>query len=119
MRRANPSTPHITVIMPAIRSKEMDQFGAIFTNPRRVQDHHRHPTPSGDAARCVSDSSLAGQCYTALLTQFSPHELHPGGGTLFDTGQGNALPRNDIRMGVEWERVTSIVLSHGHYDHTG
>jgi 7,8-dihydropterin-6-yl-methyl-4-(beta-D-ribofuranosyl)aminobenzene 5'-phosphate synthase len=22
-------------------------------------------------------------------------------------------------MGVDWKRVTSIVLSHGHYDHTG
>jgi 7,8-dihydropterin-6-yl-methyl-4-(beta-D-ribofuranosyl)aminobenzene 5'-phosphate synthase len=43
----------------------------------------------------------------------------PGGDTLFDTGQGNALLRNAVRMGVDWNRVTCIVLSHGHYDHTG
>jgi 7,8-dihydropterin-6-yl-methyl-4-(beta-D-ribofuranosyl)aminobenzene 5'-phosphate synthase len=43
----------------------------------------------------------------------------PGGDILFDTGQGNALLRNAVRMGVDWNRVTSIVLSHGHYDHTG
>jgi 7,8-dihydropterin-6-yl-methyl-4-(beta-D-ribofuranosyl)aminobenzene 5'-phosphate synthase len=43
----------------------------------------------------------------------------PGGDILFDTGQGNALLRNAVRMGVDWKRVTSIVLSHGHYDHTG
>jgi 7,8-dihydropterin-6-yl-methyl-4-(beta-D-ribofuranosyl)aminobenzene 5'-phosphate synthase len=43
----------------------------------------------------------------------------PRGDILFDTGQGNALLRNAVRMGVDWKRVTSIVLSHGHYDHTG
>ncbi len=43
----------------------------------------------------------------------------PGGDILFDTGQGNALLRNAVRMGVDWKRVASIVLSHGHYDHTG
>jgi metal-dependent hydrolase (beta-lactamase superfamily II) len=42
----------------------------------------------------------------------------PDGDILFDTGQGAALVRNTVRMGVDWKRVTSIVLSHGHYDHT-
>jgi 7,8-dihydropterin-6-yl-methyl-4-(beta-D-ribofuranosyl)aminobenzene 5'-phosphate synthase len=43
----------------------------------------------------------------------------PGGDILFDTGQGAALVRNAVRMGIDWKRITSIVLSHGHYDHTG
>ena len=43
----------------------------------------------------------------------------PDGDILFDTGQGAALVRNAVRIGIDWKRITSIVLSHGHYDHTG
>jgi 7,8-dihydropterin-6-yl-methyl-4-(beta-D-ribofuranosyl)aminobenzene 5'-phosphate synthase len=38
---------------------------------------------------------------------------------LFDTGQGIALPENARAMGVDVSKIRSIVLSHGHYDHTG
>lgn len=38
---------------------------------------------------------------------------------LFDTGQGLVLPHNVGRMNVDLGRADSIVLSHGHYDHTG
>lgn len=38
---------------------------------------------------------------------------------LFDTGQGMALPHNAARMGVDLKAVDTVVLSHGHYDHTG
>ncbi len=38
---------------------------------------------------------------------------------LFDTGQGLALLHNAQELGVELERTDAIVLSHGHYDHTG
>lgn len=38
---------------------------------------------------------------------------------LFDTGQGGALVNNAYRMAVSLSRVDAIVLSHGHYDHTG
>ncbi|MBK1718456.1 MBL fold metallo-hydrolase [Thiocystis violacea] len=38
---------------------------------------------------------------------------------LFDTGQGLALRHNVERLGVALDRVEAIVLSHGHYDHTG
>lgn len=37
---------------------------------------------------------------------------------LFDTGQSDAFLDNAIRMGCDLSRVTHIVLSHGHYDHT-
>jgi 7,8-dihydropterin-6-yl-methyl-4-(beta-D-ribofuranosyl)aminobenzene 5'-phosphate synthase len=38
---------------------------------------------------------------------------------LFDTGQGDALPHNTAKLGVDIGQADSLVLSHGHYDHTG
>jgi len=38
---------------------------------------------------------------------------------LFDTGQGKVLSGNARRLGVRLELADAIVLSHGHYDHTG
>lgn len=41
-----------------------------------------------------------------------------GTSILFDTGQ-NALERNATSLGVDISETDSLVLSHGHYDHTG
>jgi 7,8-dihydropterin-6-yl-methyl-4-(beta-D-ribofuranosyl)aminobenzene 5'-phosphate synthase len=38
---------------------------------------------------------------------------------LFDTGQGLTLLHNAAALEVELARVSAVVLSHGHYDHTG
>ena len=38
---------------------------------------------------------------------------------LFDTGQGMALQPNARALQVPLERADAVVLSHGHYDHTG
>ena len=38
---------------------------------------------------------------------------------LFDTGQGTALFHNARRLGYDFSIINAIVLSHGHYDHTG
>jgi len=38
---------------------------------------------------------------------------------LFDTGQSDMVVRNASRLGVPLERTDILVLSHGHYDHTG
>lgn len=38
---------------------------------------------------------------------------------LFDTGQGDALPQNAKRLGIDLQSTDILVLSHGHYDHTG
>jgi len=42
------------------------------------------------------------------------------GAVLFDTGAStHALTANAARLGVSLSGVTSVLLSHGHYDHTG
>ena len=42
-----------------------------------------------------------------------------GRGILFDTGQGLTIRRNARLLGVNLEEIEGVVLSHGHYDHTG
>lgn len=41
------------------------------------------------------------------------------GSLLFDTGQGETLLHNALRMNRDLHQVGIVVLSHGHYDHTG
>ena len=38
---------------------------------------------------------------------------------LFDTGQTGLFLQNAQKMGVNMEEIDTLVLSHGHYDHTG
>lgn len=38
---------------------------------------------------------------------------------LFDTGQSGLFIHNAKKMGIHIEDIESLVLSHGHYDHTG
>lgn len=38
---------------------------------------------------------------------------------LFDTGQGRALTHNAKVLGVDLSKARAVVLSHGHFDHTG
>lgn len=38
---------------------------------------------------------------------------------LFDTGQGRVLRSNADALGIRLEGLDAVVLSHGHYDHTG
>lgn len=47
--------------------------------------------------------------------------VEPSGGTplLFDTGQGQTLLHNAGRMNKDLSHLSQIVISHGHFDHTG
>lgn len=47
------------------------------------------------------------------------HIERGGRRVLFDTGQGRVLADNARRMAVSLEDTDIVVLSHGHYDHTG
>ncbi len=38
---------------------------------------------------------------------------------LFDTGQTEALIHNAHTLGIDFKNIDDLVLSHGHYDHTG
>lgn len=38
---------------------------------------------------------------------------------IFDTGQGRVLPENLTTLGLSLDPLDALVLSHGHYDHTG
>jgi len=38
---------------------------------------------------------------------------------LFDTGQGSSLPVNAKELGIDIRACDALILSHGHYDHTG
>jgi 7,8-dihydropterin-6-yl-methyl-4-(beta-D-ribofuranosyl)aminobenzene 5'-phosphate synthase len=38
---------------------------------------------------------------------------------LLDTGQGGSLLPNAEKLGIDLSRTDALVLSHGHYDHTG
>ncbi len=51
--------------------------------------------------------------FSALIEPFQ------GVPILFDTGQGLTLLHNARRMNKDLSAVGSVVLSHGHYDHTG
>lgn len=43
----------------------------------------------------------------------------PYGCVLFDTGPGHALLHNAEKLGVKMSCAKALVLSHGHYDHSG
>lgn len=50
---------------------------------------------------------------------FSAYIELPSGNILFDTGQGFGLIQNALRLEKSLPDVSQVVLSHGHYDHTG
>jgi 7,8-dihydropterin-6-yl-methyl-4-(beta-D-ribofuranosyl)aminobenzene 5'-phosphate synthase len=49
----------------------------------------------------------------SLLIEVENHRI------LFDTGQGGALSSNAEKLGIDLEKIDTLVVSHGHYDHTG
>lgn len=59
------------------------------------------------------DSRLVGEYGFAAMVQVEDYRF------LFDTGSKDALFVNAKRMGVDLDFLDDIVISHGHFDHTG
>lgn len=61
----------------------------------------------------VSKPDILGEHGLAVYVE-TPDEI-----ILFDTGQGFTLVSNSLKLQKDLRRVHKVVLSHGHYDHTG
>jgi len=61
----------------------------------------------------AGDPSVLGEWGLAYLIETGGHRI------LFDTGSGQTLFGNAQAMGVDLTKLESIVISHGHSDHTG
>jgi 7,8-dihydropterin-6-yl-methyl-4-(beta-D-ribofuranosyl)aminobenzene 5'-phosphate synthase len=56
---------------------------------------------------------LLGEHGLSFLVETDTHRV------LFDTGQGLALPHNAQQLNISLVDLDAIVISHGHFDHTG
>lgn len=61
----------------------------------------------------VTKRNLLAEHGLAMLIECGDHRI------LFDTGQGLALQHNAAALAIDPTTADAIVLSHGHYDHTG
>jgi 7,8-dihydropterin-6-yl-methyl-4-(beta-D-ribofuranosyl)aminobenzene 5'-phosphate synthase len=61
----------------------------------------------------VSKANLIGEHGLSLWIEYEDKKI------LFDTGQSNLLIQNAEKLGIDLSGTDAIVLSHGHYDHTG
>lgn len=58
-------------------------------------------------------AGLAAEHGLSWWIEYGPHRV------LFDVGQSDAFARHARAMGIDLSVADAIVLSHGHYDHTG
>ncbi|MFH0729717.1 MAG: MBL fold metallo-hydrolase [Pseudomonadota bacterium] len=65
------------------------------------------------AENYVGKSGLIGEHGFSALIESSKRRY------LFDTGPGRSLPHNVEKLGIHLKNTDKIILSHGHYDHTG
>ena len=73
-------------------------------------------------SRCVITALAENSVHrTGLLAEHGAAFLLETDGlrVLFDSGQGKVLFNNAGELGVSLERLDAVVISHGHYDHTG
>jgi len=61
----------------------------------------------------VRRANLLAEHGISVFVEFGGHQI------LFDTGQIMALNWNAPKLGVDLKAIDAVVLSHGHYDHTG
>ncbi len=62
---------------------------------------------------CVQGTDLLAEHGLAFWIEIRGRHL------LIDTGQGRVLSHNAQHLGIPLDRLDTVVLSHGHYDHTG
>lgn len=65
------------------------------------------------ADNCVSRSGLIGEHGFSALIEKGEEKF------LFDTGPGASLPHNTKKLEKDLRHLDKIIISHGHYDHTG
>lgn len=65
------------------------------------------------AENTAQGSALLGEHGLSLWVELAGLRL------LFDTGQGLVLAHNAAKLGLDLAGVDAVVLSHGHYDHSG
>jgi len=65
------------------------------------------------AENTVAQRGLLAEHGLAFWVETGGHRL------LFDTGQGLVLAHNARALGIDLRTADAVVLSHGHYDHTG
>jgi 7,8-dihydropterin-6-yl-methyl-4-(beta-D-ribofuranosyl)aminobenzene 5'-phosphate synthase len=102
-----------------IRYRRFDESPMLFVS-NKPPNHKKTSLAMGDEMVQI----------TLLIDNQSPPDLASEHGfsawiesgdqrILFDTGQGTALDKNARRLGIDLSLTTALVLSHGHYDHTG
>lgn len=76
---------------------------------------------SEDAAAIAVTILVDNKAGEGLLSEhgFSTWVVHGSQQLLFDTGQGAALESNIQPLGIDLRHADAVVLSHGHYDHSG
>jgi 7,8-dihydropterin-6-yl-methyl-4-(beta-D-ribofuranosyl)aminobenzene 5'-phosphate synthase len=65
------------------------------------------------ADNCVAARDLLAEHGLSMLIEADDRRI------LFDTGQGKVLRANADALGISLSPLDAVVLSHGHYDHTG
>jgi 7,8-dihydropterin-6-yl-methyl-4-(beta-D-ribofuranosyl)aminobenzene 5'-phosphate synthase len=65
------------------------------------------------ADNCVAARDVLAEHGLSMLIEADDRRI------LFDTGQGRVLRANADALGVSLSPLDAVVLSHGHYDHTG
>ena len=66
-----------------------------------------------DNSVSMSANKLIGEHGLSFYIEIARHKI------FFDTGQHLALSHNTEVLDVDLSRIDMVVLSHGHYDHTG
>lgn len=89
----------------------------LSTNPEGVESEMAGLMKAGMTTIAGEHICCAHHGLSLLVTARRGDTAHT---VLFDTGpEGYAIERNGARLGVDFRRVESLVLSHGHWDHCG